>query len=111
MPPPLLTDTGDLADDLDRTDDLEDPIAARDRLDPRTSPASAEERLTALMVPSSPEKRNLLQMVREPKSVKNRERISKALHVKVHPNVRNNYGRFESSSLLLRAHLLCRRVI
>ena len=88
-PPPLLTDTGDLADDLDRTEDLEDPIAARDRLDPRTSPASAEERLTALMVPSSPEKRNLLQMVREPRSVENRARISKAFHVKVHPNVRH----------------------
>ena len=58
-----------MADDLDRTDDLDEPIAL-DRLDPRTSPASAEERLTALMVPSSPEKRNRLQMVREPRSVK-----------------------------------------
>ena len=57
-----------MADDLDRTDDLEEPLMARDRLDPRTSPASAEERLTELMVPSSPEKRNLLQMVREPRS-------------------------------------------
>ena len=73
-PQPLFTDAGDLADDLDRTEDLEDPIA-RDRLDPRTSPASAEERLTELMVPSSPEKRNLLQMVREPRSVKKREHM------------------------------------